>query len=377
MSPEVNEPMRTAEFDQERNLLQRTVEALFADHCPPEVVAAAEGSWSSNVWAELAQAGLTTVGLDEQAGGSGGTLADAAVVLRTAAAYAAPVPLAEALFPVAAGCSAAALRMPPGPVTVAAGLRYRRIGTSVEFAGTARRVPYARVAERVLLVAAPERVEGRDSGPELAMWVDAEALTLSAGDNLAGEPRDELTVGRCRTTTSDVAEVAIGTADLVGQYGALARAVQIAGALGGALDLTLRYAGERVQFGRPIGRFQAVQHLVSQLAAAVAASEAAANAAVLAVAACGPGVGALDQPAALALACSKARTSHAAGLGARIAHQVHGAIGFTQEHRLHHLTRRLWSWREEYGSDEHWSAVIGDMVIKSGPEHLWPNMTRN
>lgn len=354
----------------ERELLRRTADELLSQHCPPEVVAAAEGSWAEPLWARLAETGLTSIGVPEAAGGSGGTLADAAVVVRVAATHAAPVPLAETLFPASAVCAAAGLAPPAGPVTVATGPSYRRVLGAVELDGTATRVPYARCAERVLVVAIPSDA----SGPELAAWVRPSALTLIEGDNLAGEPRDELTVSGVRP--AEVAEVPDGTAEAVSRHGALARSLQLAGALSAVLDLTVRYANEREQFGRPIGRFQAVQHLIAQLAGTVVASEAAAHAAVLAVAAGAPGAGALEPAATLAVACAKSRASAAAGFGARIAHQVHGAIGFTQEHRLHHLTRRLWAWREEYGSDEHWSAVVGRSVIEAGADELWPSMTR-
>jgi acyl-CoA dehydrogenase len=61
---------------------------------------------------------------------------------------------------------------------------------------------------------------------------------------------------------------------------------------------------------------------------------------------------------------------------ARLAHQVHGAIGFTQEHKLHHLTRRLWSWRDEAGTELHWSRVLGAGLLADGPDALWPALTR-
>ena len=61
---------------------------------------------------------------------------------------------------------------------------------------------------------------------------------------------------------------------------------------------------------------------------------------------------------------------------ARLAHQVHGAIGFTQEHKLHHLTRRLWAWRDEAGSELHWSRVLGTELLARGADGLWPALTR-
>jgi acyl-CoA dehydrogenase len=51
---------------------------------------------------------------------------------------------------------------------------------------------------------------------------------------------------------------------------------------------------------------------------------------------------------------------------ARLAHQIHGAIGVTEEHRLRQVTLRLWSWREEYGNEAFWEARLGAL-----PEDPW------
>ena len=75
-------------------------------------------------------------------------------------------------------------------------------------------------------------------------------------------------------------------------------------------------------------------------------------------------------------AAAKVRAGTAVEVVARLAHQVHGAIGFTQEHKLHHLTRRLWSWRDEAGSELAWSRVLGAGVLADGPDALWPALTR-
>ncbi|CAN5629897.1 acyl-CoA dehydrogenase family protein [soil metagenome] len=352
----------------ERELLEHTVQAIMREHCPPELVASAEGSWNRPLWDQLAGAGLTAVGVAEDLDGSGGDLADAALVLGVVSAHAGPVPLGETLFPAAAGCAAAGLAMPADPVTVAFGpsLSVTRDGTGIVLDGVVARVPYARVADWVLMC-------GQTDGTEVAVLVDPAMLTLAAGDNLAGEPRDDVAVSRLRLSSDAVAELPPGTVARLQRFGALARSVQIAGALGAVLELTVRYAGEREQFGRPIGHFQAVAHQVATLAGLVAASGAAADAAVASVMRSDD---AGDGSAALAVAAAKARTSAAAGPAARIAHQVHGAIGFTQEHRLHHLTRRLWSWRDEYGSEQHWAAELGRAAITAGAGEFWPTITR-
>jgi len=69
------------------------------------------------------------------------------------------------------------------------------------------------------------------------------------------------------------------------------------------------------------------------------------------------------------------RVGEAAGIGASIAHQVHGAIGFTYEHALQFATRRLWSWRAEFGGESEWAAELGRSVAERGADALWPHLT--
>jgi acyl-CoA dehydrogenase len=181
--------------------------------------------------------------------------------------------------------------------------------------------------------------------------------------NLAGEPRPTLGVD----TMQRVASAPLPHAkELLTRYGALARSAQMAGALERALELSLQYANERVQFGRPIGKFQAVQHLLAVQASHAAAASAAFEAAL--------DFGG-DHPDALPVAIAKARISEAAGQGADIAHQVHGAMGFTREHVLHNVTRRLYAWRDEYGNEVFWQRRIGLAVSAQGADALWPMLT--
>jgi len=129
----------------------------------------------------------------------------------------------------------------------------------------------------------------------------------------------------------------------------------------------VRYATERKQFGRPIGNFQAIQHNLAILAGHVAAAGSAAEWAFRAADRGEP---------AFEVAVAKVRAGEAAGIGAGIAHQAHGAIGFTYEHSLHHATRRLWAWREEFGNETHWATQLGHMVAARGADALWPFITQ-
>jgi acyl-CoA dehydrogenase len=146
-------------------------------------------------------------------------------------------------------------------------------------------------------------------------------------------------------------------------HGAFLRVQQMTGAMERCMDYALTYANERVQFGRAIAKFQAIQHMLAiaagQFAAATAAADAAAEA-----------YGTPGFPMAVALA--KSRCGEAAGQVAAACHQVHAAMGFTQEHPLHFASRRLWSWRDEFGSEAVWQERIGRLVCRQGGEALWP-----
>jgi acyl-CoA dehydrogenase len=193
-----------------------------------------------------------------------------------------------------------------------------------------------------------------------------EHYTPVSGRNLAGEPRDDISVD-AHVAPDAVAEAPRGFGpEQLQLLGAATRTILIAGALATVLDMTVRYAQERVQFGRPIGKFQAIQQNLAVLAGQSAAAGAAADLAQEAAA---------NAFTALTIAAAKARAGEAASVGAAIAHQVHGAIGFTQEHRLNYLTRRLWSWRDEFGSEAIWNRLVGELAAKAGGEQLWATIT--
>jgi alkylation response protein AidB-like acyl-CoA dehydrogenase len=142
----------------------------------------------------------------------------------------------------------------------------------------------------------------------------------------------------------------------------------MAGAMEAALAISTQYANERVQFGRAIGKFQAIQQQMAVLAEQAASSLVAVENAARAVA---EG----RQSAEFACAAAKIRAGEAAGKVAEIAHQVHGAIGFTKEYRLHPVTRRLWSWRDEFGNEAYWARELGRRIAVAGGDGLWPLIT--
>ena len=349
-------------------LLVETLTRMLEEHCTPEVVARAEqGEWPTELWGTLEAAGLPLAWVPETRGGAGASLADGFGIVRVAARYAAPVPLAETLL---AGwtLSQAGVDAPPGPLATAP---TRSDGAPTldsrdRLSGVLRRVPFASNARALVLVAR------RDDSVAMAM-LDLDANRhrdrIARGASLAGEPQDDVVLDNL---APDVIADLPAEFDLAQRrMGATLRAQQIAGALEAALELSLRYAGERSQFGRPIAKFQAVQHNLAMLAGEAAAAGAAADAAASAIARFGPA----DERTFRAVAAAKIRAGEAAGSGAAIAHQVHGAIGFTREYRLQQRTRRLWSWRDDFGPEAEWANELGRRVAAAGADRLWADLS--
>ncbi|WP_018636303.1 acyl-CoA dehydrogenase family protein [Parafrankia elaeagni] len=371
----------TEDSADEATLVAEAARDLFTDLCTPESVSAASAAgWDPALWEVLEQSGLTLISVDESAGGSGGTLREAAALLGVAGEFSAPVPVAETCLLGGWLLAAAGLPVPRGPLT-AATTDQTNMTVSAEgndrfrVTGTATRVPGAGLATRVAVLApAPRSADGEPTAAfgehPVVLSIDPTACTVVPGANLAGEPRGSLHVD-CVIDSADLARGPTDAATSLRHRAALARVVLSAGAAMRALDLTLRYAREREQFGRPIARFQAVQHQVAEMAAEVAALRAAADAAVTQCL-----LGGFASPqATVAVAAARVTATRSAGVIARIAHQIHGAIGVTEEHPLRLTTMRLWAWRDEAGTEAEWLAGLGNRVIAAGRSGYWPLIT--
>ena len=234
-------------------LLVETLTRMLEEHCTPEVGDRAEqGEWPQALWDTLEAAGLPLAWVPETRGGAGASLADGFRIVRVAARYAAPVPLAETLL---AGwtLSQAGVDAPPGPLCAAPTRTddAPALNSRDRLSGVLREVPFASDAKALVLVAR------RGDGVAMAM------LRLDAGrhrdrvkrsSSLTGEPQDDVSLD---DLIPDVITNMPAEFDLAQRrVGATLRAQQIAGALEAVLEQSLRYAGDRSQFGRPIAKFQ-------------------------------------------------------------------------------------------------------------------------
>jgi len=317
-------------------------------------------AWSPALWDALVDQdipGALAATIDEDPADPDRLGRDGALnLLVIAGRHAAPVPLAEHMIAAWIGAQAG-LDLPSGPVTIAGVGWHDALGVSADglVKGRALGVAFAREAEAVLAI-----------GNEYCALVPVSDLSLTCSENTADEARCEISFDGI---SGHVGKLPLSMPQLrAGLAGA--RAIQMAGALAKVLELTSAYVQERKQFGRPIGKFQAVQQALAELGGQVATAQAAAN---LASAAFGnPG-------GAATLAAAKIRTGEAVGIASRIAHQAHGAIGFTQEYELQRYTRRLWSWREDYGNESRWARWLGLALTEPAAGHdgddLWELLT--
>ncbi len=323
----------------------------------PALDARSGGALDANLWQVLDGAGLARLTMPERLGGSGGQLTDAAALLIAAGAA---VPLLETDLLAGWLAGEAGLSVPDGPLSaVLADVEISRNPFGTNVSGVVPRAGWARHATALVLL----------TGGGDVVVLDAAQLQVEPGSNLAEEPRDRVSLSGARAAA--VASVDPALREQFRLRAALGRALLTSGAAETALGMTVRHATERVQFGRPIAKLQAVQQEIAVAAAESAACRAATDAAVLVVGRHGWD----SRDATVAVAAAKARTAEAAGVVARIAHQVHGAIGFTREHRLRLATTRLWAWREEDGSDAVWNEVLGSLALDRGPADLFALIT--
>jgi len=341
-----------------------TATKIFQDLCEADTVNNAEkGEWPKALWDALEESFLPLTWVPDGLGGAGAEMIDGFAVLRVAGRFAAPVPIAETLL---AGwlLAEAGIAAPAGPMTIAPVHEDGdiRVGGDGTLSGRARHVPFARNAHHIALV-------GRRGSEKVVALVEAASLVIKQGTGLSGEPRDDVSFdGAVATSVRPAPGLDPAALTLIA---AAARTQQMAGALERILDQSVQFSLDRVQFGRPIAKFQAVQHNLATLAGEVAAAGAAADGAAEAIAV----YGVAGDLVASQVAIAKLRVGDAAGAGAAIAHQVHGAMGFTYEHTLHHSTRRLWGWREEFGNETLWAERLGRMVAARGADELWPFVT--
>lgn len=329
---------------------------LLGEIGPATQEAAGRGEWAAAEWAAVESSGFTEILVDA---GDAVAWCDAWAVLHALGEYAVSLPVAETML-AARFLTLAGIERGDGPLALVDGSRLQLTGPpgSGVLHGVARRVPWAtRCPSWVVAVPASDGVA------VVRTEAGTPGVRIEPGVNAAGEPSGTLRFEGVRAMPCKVTGL---RSDAARVLGAAARAAAIAGALQSALDLSVRHAMERSQFGKPIGRFQAVQQQLAVAAGDVAAATIAGRVALSDAAA---------MPRWFDVAVAKVRADAAANRVAAIAHQVHGAMGFTREHPLHAFTTRMLAWTRDFGTAREWAEALGAAAVADGSGRLWAGVT--
>lgn len=327
-------------------MLAEMIERLLDRHLDETAQAKARnGEWLPELWAEVEEMGLPLALLSEEQGGFGLSFAEAGEALRLLGRHAMPLPVAETMAAHQLLANAG-LPLAEGAAGLARADNLKLEGGKLS--GTVERVAWGENLDCLALAVGDTLYRVPRSG-----WGLAEA-----GTALNFQPRPALAINWTIDASAPLPYCPLAA-------GATVRAFQIAGALEACLDLTLEHTATRVQFGKPLQKNQVVQHELAKLAGELACTTAAADLAGEALA----------RGDLRGVAAGSLRAREAAGNGAAIATQMHGAIGFTREHRLHLYTTALWTWRDEFGGQVSWAKLLGQAALDAGEAGYWPMVT--
>ena len=311
---------------------------LLTAQCTPHVVRDIEAGQSTEaLWQLIEASGFADALVSEAQGGAGLGLPAVYGLLELCGSFCLPVPLAETML-------ARALLAQAGVQRPAGSIALGRASSSTDGSVVCNIVLCGQVADWVLVL------QG-----ESQLATSGNVCLLLPASKAAKSP-----AGFCLDAMLTWSPSAVATAqrfnghhDIQTLQGCI-YAAQLAGAMQAVFSRTLQYANDRNQFGRPIGKFQAIQHQLAVI------SEHAFVARMAAQMGCRSSTFVPDR---LCVAVAKARTSEAAVEVAALSHSIHGAIGFTKEFDLQLYTRRLHRWRQAGGSESYWHTVAGEALV--------------
>jgi acyl-CoA dehydrogenase len=318
-------------FELAHNEFAAALDRQLMDVCTPAAVRNLEqGGPFAPLWQPLQEAGFADAMLPETAGGAGLGVQEAAALWFTLGRHAYPLPMGLTQW-LRASTQAAGVALPSGPLSLAPHATTRSDGQA-----QCRSVPCGAVAVGVAMELVPGQWK----------WLDAAAAAPRLASGIHGDLHAHWRGSVAQAPAWEL------PSDHALEWGALITAVHMAGALERVLELTLAFCEQRVQFGKPISKYQAVQHQLAQLAQEAAAARMAVEMAC-----------ADTQPHSLRVAMAKARCGEAAATVAPMAHALHGAIGVTAEFELQRFTRALHAWRNDFGAAPYWFERIGQAAL--------------
>lgn len=322
------------------SLLADAFEQLLSGHCSPHRVRAIEAGESADaLWQELLNSGFVDAMVSAEDGGAGLGMTEVAPLVFSCGRHALPLPLAHTVV-ARALLVHAGITVPEGAITIASQVSWESNARMI----VAANLPYGRTADWAVLKIAGEdwlvplgEATRTPSGGHASLMADATWSTL---------PSQSIPLSE-KGTLIDCDWQAVG--------GAL-MAAQLAGAMERLTDMTIAYANDRAQFGKPISKLQVIQQQISVMAEQTFSAR---TAALIGLSS----TDAMIDPIRAAIA--KARTSEAVVIVAAVSHSVHGAIGVTEEYDLQLYTRRIHEWRMQYGSESYWNLRLGQSVLEA------------
>ena len=349
------------------SIINDTAEKLFSNEVDKQLIEKVEkGDFPESLWQQNIDLGFTTLFCKEDFGGIEAPWVDAYPVFYNIGYYQVPLPIAETAIANLILSAANLDYLTDRPIAIATADQPQNltVDESNRIHGEIKNVKWARYSDYLLLTIYSDRL--------VLIDLKAEGVELIEGVDTSQMPADTLRFNQV-VIKEVINNPFTNLDDPIKLFGAAARSVMIVGALEFALDQSVQYAKDRIQFGKPIGKNQALQQQLALMAGEVAVARASAFMACKDL----PDVNQLiSDTAEFSVAAAKVCAGDAVTNGTSIAHQVHGAIGFTYEHSLNFATRRLWAWRSDFGNSSQWASKIGQAFAQQSGEEFWPTLTQ-
>ncbi|MEP3225430.1 MAG: acyl-CoA dehydrogenase family protein [Parasphingorhabdus sp.] len=328
-------------------MIAETAAKIFTDLCGRDVPHQAEaGQYPQNLWDALQDNGLPLAWVSEENGGFGASYDEVLGAIWVSAQAASPVPFVETLIANWL-LDHSGMAMAEGAASFAL---VQNDSAAISFFGAADHI-IAYTAEKNTIAL----YRAADLAPN-----DIQSLSPD------GEQQIDFSAAKpLESQSTNLSQRAVEALILT------VRAVQMAAAMEAALNLSIGYVSDREQFGRPLSKFQAIQH---QLSVAASESAAATMAATQAASVLAKNIENPERAWHEAVV-AKVQIGHSVEAVTVPFHQVHGAMGYTQEYDLHHFTRRLWAWRDSLGNEHHWGRLLGAELAVTSPDQVWKGVT--
>lgn len=343
-----------------KELVVDVVEKMFSNHIQKETVdLLEEGKWATNLWDILMKNEIINVAVSEKNGGANGDLEDLLSLYYLIGKYAAPIPFVEMTL--------ANYFLEQFNMTISNNLiTYALPQSTVELnkdhtvSGKLFNVPWARHAQKLLLFALTNK------GVH-AIVINVQDSNITFESNLAAEPRDTITFENTKTIQQSTTPLTNEQINFIKTIDTAAKNACIVGAIETIFNLSVQFSKDRKQFGQPIYRFQLIQKHLATLVGEHMISTSSLNNIIAAL---------VQRKEQHEVAYMRIQLDESTKIVTSAAHQVHAAIGVTHEHRLHHFTRRLWSWREEGYPASYWKKEVAQSLLQLNKENVWSYLTK-